>query len=63
MDKLKALIVDDEPPAREGLRLLLARDPDIELIGEAASGQQAVARIRALQPDLVFLDVQMPEME
>lgn len=63
MDKLKAMIVEDEPPAREGLRLLLARDPSIEVIGEAASGQQAVALIHALQPDLLFLDVQMPEMD
>ena len=63
MDKLKVLIVDDEPPAREGLRLLLARDPNIEVVGEVGSGAQAVARIRALQPDLLFLDVQMPEMD
>lgn len=63
MNKLKALIVDDEPPARDGLRLLLARDPDFELVGECATGRQAVAAIRDGRPDLVLLDVQMPEMD
>lgn len=63
MKILKVLIVDDEPPAREGLRLLLARDAQVELVGECANGQQAVTAIRALQPDLLFLDVQMPEMD
>jgi two-component system LytT family response regulator len=63
MDRLKVLIVDDEPPAREGLRLLLARDAQVELVGQCANGQQAVAAIRALQPDLLLLDVQMPEMD
>jgi two-component system, LytTR family, response regulator len=58
-----ALLVDDEPLAREGLRMLLARDPDIGSIGEAKNGQEAVAAIRDTRPDLVFLDVQMPEMD
>lgn len=59
----KTLIVDDEPLAREGLRLLLSDDPDIAGIAEAKDGRQAVAAIRDTQPDLVFLDVQMPEMD
>lgn len=59
----KTLIVDDEPLAREGLRILLADDPDIAEIAEAKDGRQAVEAIRDTQPDLVFLDVQMPEMD
>jgi two-component system, LytTR family, response regulator len=60
--RIRVVIVDDEPLAREGLRLLLARDPEVELVGEAAGGRAAVAAIRRLAPDLVFLDVQMPEL-
>ncbi len=57
------LIVDDEPLAREGLRMLLAEDPDVAAIHEAKDGRAAVAAIRKTRPDLVFLDVQMPEMD
>jgi two-component system LytT family response regulator len=57
------LIVDDEPLAREGLRMLLAEDPDVEAIHEAKDGREAVAALRRTRPDLVFLDVQMPEMD
>jgi len=57
------LIVDDEPLAREGLRMWLAADQDISAIHEAKDGRQAVAAIRTVRPDLVFLDVQMPEMD
>jgi two-component system LytT family response regulator len=60
---LTVLLVDDEPLAREGLRILLARDPDIGAIHDAKNGQEAVTRIREMRPDLVFLDVQMPEMD
>ena len=60
---LTVLLVDDEPLAREGLRILLARDPDIAAIHDAKNGHEAVARIREVRPDLVFLDVQMPEMD
>jgi two-component system, LytTR family, response regulator len=58
-----ALLVDDEPLAREGLRILLARDPEVSAIYEARDGHEAVETIRALHPDIVFLDVQMPEMD
>src|SRR5687768_877118 len=58
--KVRALIVDDEPLARERLRDLLAEDAEVEVVGECADGAQAVALIRELAPDLVFLDVQMP---
>ncbi|HEV3050981.1 MAG TPA: LytTR family DNA-binding domain-containing protein [Longimicrobium sp.] len=57
---IRALVVDDEPPARERVRDLLHAEPDVELVGEAGDAEQAVERIRALRPDLVFLDVQMP---
>jgi two-component system, LytTR family, response regulator len=58
----RTLIVDDEPLAREGLRMLLALDPEVSAIEEAKDGREAVASIRNTRPDLVFLDVQMPEM-
>ena len=58
-----ALLVDDEPLAREGLRILLARDPEVSAIREAKDGREAVEAIRTGRPDLVFLDVQMPEMD
>jgi two-component system LytT family response regulator len=57
---LRVLVVDDEPLAREGLRMMLAAEPDVEIVGEAAGGHDAVAAIEKLTPDLVFLDVQMP---
>jgi two-component system LytT family response regulator len=61
MSKIRALLVDDEPLARSNLKILLQQDPDIESITEAGSGAEAVAAIRNTRPDLVFLDVQMPE--
>jgi two-component system, LytTR family, response regulator len=60
---LTTLIVDDEPLAREGIRALLSRDPEVSAIREARDGREAVAAIRERNPDLVFLDVQMPEMD
>jgi two-component system LytT family response regulator len=59
---MRVLIVDDERPARERLRHLLAREPGIEAIDEAADGVEALARIAASTPDAVFLDIQMPEL-
>jgi two-component system LytT family response regulator len=59
---VKTLVVDDEPLARQGLRVLLEADPSIELVGEAGSGAEAVRLIEERAPDLVFLDIQMPEM-
>ena len=61
--RITTLIVDDEPLAREGLRMLLAEDAEVAAIHEAKDGRKAVAAIRTLRPDLVFLDVQMPEMD
>lgn len=60
--KITALIVDDEPLAREKIRRLLRGDSDVEIIGEAVSGAEAVELIQNEKPDLVFLDIQMPEM-
>lgn len=60
--RIRALIVDDEALARKRIKSLLAKDPGIEVIGECSDGQIAVEAIRALAPDLVFLDVQMPVM-
>ena len=61
--KIRALIVDDEPLARERISSLLAEDPDVEVIGECSDGREAVEEIRQRSPDLVFLDVQMAEMD
>lgn len=63
MNKIRTLIVDDEPLAREGLAILLGEDAEIELLQPCADGRQAVTAITALQPDLVFLDVQMPQLD
>ena len=60
---LTTLLVDDEPLAREGLRMLLSGDPDVAAIHEARDGNEAVRAIREMRPDLIFLDVQMPEMD
>jgi two-component system LytT family response regulator len=63
MPPLRALIADDEPPARDVLRLLLDPVEDVELLWEAADGRAAVEAIRQHRPDLVFLDVQMPHLD
>jgi two-component system LytT family response regulator len=63
MTRLRALIVDDEPLARERVRTLLAAEPDVETVGECSDGAEAVAAIERLAPDLVLLDVQMPEVD
>jgi two-component system, LytTR family, response regulator len=61
--KIRTLIVDDEPLARSNLSVLLRRDPQIEIVSECGSGAEALAEIRSARPDLVFLDVQMPECD
>ncbi len=60
---IRALVVDDEPLARSNVTVLLRRDPDVDLLGECSSGIEALAQIRCMQPDLLFLDVQMPECD
>ena len=61
--KIRTLIVDDEECARQRIRDLLGRERDIEIVGECTDGEDAVRTIRTLCPDLVFLDIQMPEMD
>jgi two-component system LytT family response regulator len=62
MKKIKVLVADDEPLARERLSGLLSQEPDIEVVGQARDGEEAVTAIHDDSPDLVFLDVQMPQM-
>ena len=57
---IQVILVDDEQPARERLRQLLRSYPDLEVVGEAEDGEQAIEKILELRPDLVFLDIQMP---
>ncbi|MBC7900386.1 MAG: response regulator transcription factor [Saprospiraceae bacterium] len=60
---MKILIVDDEPLARERIREMLKAETDIESIGEATNGGDAIKKIRKIKPDVVFLDIQMPDMD
>ena len=60
---MRTVIVDDEPLAREGLRMMLARHPDVELVGEASGGRDGLALVERLAPDLLLVDVQMPEVD
>lgn len=62
-DLLRVLIVDDEPLARRHLRTILNSDPDVTIVGEAANGRDAIDLIAKLNPDIVLLDVQMPEVD
>jgi DNA-binding NarL/FixJ family response regulator len=60
--KITILIADDHPMVREGLRSMLTA-PDLTIIGEAGSGQEAVAQVKALRPDVVLMDIRMPDMD
>ena len=60
---IKVLIADDHPVVRDGLRAMLATQPDMEVVGEAATGSQAVERAQALRPVVVLMDLQMPELD
>jgi two-component system LytT family response regulator len=59
----RSVVVDDEPLARQTLRLLVAREPDFEVVGECAHGAEAIDVVNDERPDVVFLDVQMPEVD
>jgi two-component system LytT family response regulator len=61
--KIRTMVVDDEPLARSNLTVLLRRDPEIAVVGECGSGVDAAEEIRRAEPDLLFLDVQMPECD
>ena len=60
---IRTLLVDDEPLALDRLRAFLSEDPDIEIIAECANGLEAVDAVARLKPDLLFLDIQMPELD
>ena len=62
MPKIKLVLADDHAVVRSGLRMLLQAQPDMEIVGEADSGTQALAQVRALQPDIILMDIQMPGM-
>jgi two-component system LytT family response regulator len=61
--QIRAVVIDDEPLARTGLIRLLQEEPDITIVGEGRNGQEALELIRSFRPDLIFLDIQMPEMD
>lgn len=63
LSRLRTIIVDDEPLARRGIQLRLARHPDIEIIAQCGNGVEALRVIESEEPDLMFLDVQMPELD
>lgn len=63
MPEIRVVIVDDEPPARRGVQQLLEPFGDVRVVGEAGDGAEAIAVIRATEPDLVFLDIQMPGLD
>src|SRR6266542_3682119 len=60
MEPIRILIADDHPPFRDGLRALLLSAPDIEVVGEAASGDEAIELAAELQPDVILMDINMP---
>jgi two-component system LytT family response regulator len=62
MRPIRTLIVDDEPLAREGIALMLERDPEVEVIGACGDGQAALEAIRTQRPDLAFVDIHMPRL-
>ena len=60
--RIRVLAVDDHPLLREGIAALIANQPDIELVGEASSGHEAIEKVRSLRPDVTLMDLQMPGM-
>jgi len=63
MAEIRVLVVDDHAILRDGIRSLLERQEDIRVVGEAANGREAIERVQELAPDLVLMDVAMPEMD
>jgi two-component system, LytTR family, response regulator len=63
LTKIRTLVVDDEPLARSNITVLLRLDPQIEIVGECSSGMEALSEMRNRKPELLFLDVQMPECD
>ena len=62
MNKIRIIVADDHAVVREGTRRLLEKEPDMELVGEAAEGEEAVRLIETLQPDVAILDISMPKL-
>ena len=60
---IRLLLVDDQPAVRRGLGMRLRLEPDIQVVGEASTGREALSLARALSPDVVLMDVEMPEMD
>ena len=60
---IRVLLVDDQPLLRTGFRLILQSEPDLEVVGEAADGEVALAQVAALRPDVVLMDIRMPRMD
>ena len=60
---IRVLLVDDQPLLRTGFRLILASEPDLEVVGEAADGETALSQAQALRPDVVLMDIRMPRMD
>jgi DNA-binding NarL/FixJ family response regulator len=63
VEAIKILIVDDHPVVREGIGAMLKREPDFKIVGEAANGVEAVEKARELSPDVILMDLRMPEMD
>jgi DNA-binding NarL/FixJ family response regulator len=60
VEKIRVLITDDHPRFREGMQFMLRREPDVELVGEASTGEEAIDKAAALQPDVILMDLRMP---
>jgi DNA-binding NarL/FixJ family response regulator len=63
MNQIRILIVDDHAIMRDGIRALLSLHDDIELVGEASDGREAIEKMKQLQPDIVVMDIAMPSMD
>ena len=63
MESIKVLIVDDHAIVRKGIRALLATEPNIQIAGEAKDGREAVTEVERLQPDVILMDLVMPEVD
>ena len=59
---IRVLLVDDQPAVRRGLGIRLQLEPDIQIVGEASTGREALSKVQALSPDVVLMDIEMPEM-